>query len=101
MASVKSVAEEMNEKPERLYYFIQQFTRDGQLSTTSHGPRGTEFRVPAGRPRQRPEASAAPARGGRRRHAASGSAFCPWCGTGAHDDWHFCASCGRPLPKAQ
>jgi hypothetical protein len=97
ITTVKALADELQEKPERLYYFIQSFSRNGQLLTTSHGPRGTEFRIPAGRPRK--DAAAARPRGVRR--AASGSAFCPWCGAAAADDWKFCAACGRPLPRAQ
>lgn len=100
ITTVRALAAEMEEKPERLYYFIQSFSRNGQLLTTSHGPRGTEFRIPAGRPRK--EAGPAAVRGRPARRAAGGhSAFCPWCGAAAAGDWKFCARCGEPLPQAQ
>jgi len=110
--TVKSLADDLGVKPERLYYLIRAFEQKGQITTISHGPNGMELRSGSAEP----TASATPARAGGRRRAgaaspagtpaglgrgAGASRFCPYCGREAQPDWRFCASCGRELPAAR
>ncbi len=108
--TVKSMAEEMRVKPERLYYLIRSFEQKGELATISHGPNGMEFRGGTGEPRAAAASGAAPRRvGGARRSsgavhrggatgAANTSRFCPWCGKPVESQWRFCAACGEKVP---
>ena len=100
LTTVKALADELGIKPERLYYLIRSFEKKGQIATTSHGPKGMEFRVGSGEakaaaaPRARGRVAAAPS--GRRSGA---SRFCPWCGHAVETGWHFCPACGDKLPQ--
>ena len=95
LTTVKSLAAELGIKPERLYYLIRSFEKKGLVATTSHGPKGMEFRAGNGESK--------PAAGRRGRVATpgrrSGSRFCPWCGQAVETSWHFCPACGDKLPS--
>jgi hypothetical protein len=108
--TVRSLADELGETPERLYYLIRLFTQNGQLASVSHGPNGMEFRRGTGEPMVTRSAATrtagtrrAPARRTRAADApADGVArFCPYCGRALDPAWRFCASCGRELPQTR
>lgn len=108
LQTVKSLAEEFDVKPERMYYLIRAFEKSGQISTTSHGPNGMELRVGSGEPRavtgraRRPRAAAAPAAAApARARSASGARYCPYCGRESEADWRYCTACGQQLPAAR
>jgi hypothetical protein len=93
--TVKSLAQELGVKTDRLYNLIRSFESKGEIHTVGHGPRGTEFRLGPPRP--------AEARGPRRAAAGEGrgTRFCPWCGQRLDAQWRFCPACGRPVPAAR
>ncbi len=111
--TVRSMAQEMGVKAERLYYLIRSFEEKGELTTISHGPNGMEFRLGTGEPRvaagsgagRRTVASRGGARGagGRGAGGTAGTAsrYCPWCGQPVEGEWRFCAACGEKQPGAR
>ena len=116
--TIKSLAEEMGVKQERLYYLIRAFESKGEISTINHGPKGMEFRAGGGQPKAAAAAAAKPARRGGRPKAAvaiaapraaapsaarpaAGANFCPFCGKEAQPAWHYCATCGQELPTVR
>ena len=102
LQTVKSLADDLQIKQERLYYLIRSFEQKGLISSLNHGPNGMELRIGSGEPKApgRRGRAAAPAGARPAPHAPSvGRArFCPFCGKQAEPDWKFCASCGEELP---
>lgn len=110
--TIKSLADELGIKQERLYYLIRAFEKKGEISTISHGPKGMEFRpgtgeakvgAPAARRGGRHKGVVAPSRSAapHATRTAAGAHFCPYCGKEAQPDWRYCASCGRELPSVR
>ncbi len=95
--TVKALAQELGEKPERLYYVMRSLASQGKLQTESHGPKGLELRRGTGEPAKPAE---------RRGHGAgvasgkrgTGPRYCPWCGEAVEQAWKFCPACGDKLP---
>lgn len=73
-------------------YHIRALAKRGEIETRGRGSRGTVVRIGTGK---RTQGRGAPRLGGRRT-----AAFCPWCGGGSHEDWRYCATCGKELPVA-
>lgn len=99
VANLAAVAHEMGIKPNRLYYTLNAFEREGLIARKSKGPKGTEMRLVTSAATVSRSARARRTKDAVGKGPATGAQFCPWCGRKSEAGWRFCAACGEKLPQ--